>query len=542
MKKKADSLGKCLGMEFIKIVLPQIFQNSERSFSKCVKFCFRILNQSKQKKGVKLFAVKCLINLIQSEEAQLKMEDSIAYQHFEFCDQLALCELDIYYEFAQIVIQNCNLIVDTYLDDIMKSIAKRIDFGCRKIKSNETKYVNHTSIVFSCIKIIDIILSQPYTLKYTAQIEPTLNQILNYLLQPENLLFIDEIFDACSKFISYTKGLTEIIYIIYDNLPTIIEKEGKITIESVYRLFLQSTIHASEVVKSKPQWISIMLKFVYSELQKNNSIEDNIRISILIQLFYQYYNLDECCLLLTEQFYKILSLQLQQKEILPKTFISIFMPVIIDNSKLLNTHLRQIIISSSAYLNLTFGRALTVYNYKFYFIIIHFLILNSNLLYEEQHRQQIIEQLFNNFLNKYAAYIEKITFHQKIGTQNLSQQEKTIPSFDLEYQDNQLEIHLKEMSHYKKENQIEKQNLVDLESTLIMSQKQQTQIVQNILQYLKINYPAILSQLTQADNLLLNSILQIREIDAQNQQSVRQIMNVKTLQRRSQNLKQYNVM
>ncbi|CAD8171219.1 unnamed protein product [Paramecium octaurelia] len=543
MKKKADALGKCLGMEFIKIVLPSIFSNSERSFQKCIKFCFRILNQTKQKRGVKLFAVKCLINLIQNQDVQLKMEDSIAFQHFEFCDQLALCELDIYYEFAAIVVQNCNVIVDTYLDDIMKSIARRIDFGCKKIKANQTQYVNHTSIVFSCIKIIDIILSQPYTLKYTAQIEPTLNQILNYLLQPENLLFIDEIFDACSKFISYTKGLTEIIYIIYDNLPAIIEKEGKLTIESVFKLFLQSTIHASEVVKSKPQWISIMLKFVYSELQKNNSIEDNIRISILIQQFYQYYNLDECCLLLTEQFYNILSLQLSQKEILPKTFISIFMPVIIDNSKLLNTHLRQIIINTSAYLNLTFGRALTVYNYKFYFIIIHFLILNSNLLYEEQHRQSIIEQLFNNFLNKYAAYIEKITFYQKIGNQNFnSQQEKTIPSFDLEYQDNQLELHLKEMSHYKKENQIEKQNLVDLESTHIMSQTQQTQIVQNILHYLKINYPATLSHLTQADNLLLNSILQIREIDPQNQQSVRQIMSVKTFQRKSQNLKQYNVM
>ncbi|CAD8182026.1 unnamed protein product [Paramecium pentaurelia] len=543
MKKKADSLGKCLGMEFIKLVLPLIFSSSDRSFTKCIKFCFGILNQTKQKRGVKFFAVKCLIHLIQNQDIQLKMEDSLAFQHHEFCVLLSLCDLDIYYEFASIVVQNCNVIIDTYLDDIMKAIAKRIDLGCKKINLNQTQYINHTSIVFSCIKIIDTILSQSYTQKYIAQIEPTLIQILNQLLQPENLLFVDEIFDAGAKFIAYTKGLTEIIHIIFDSLPSIMEKEGKLTIESVFRLFLQSTIHASEVIKSKSQWISIMLKFVYSELQKNYSIEDNIRISILIQIFYQYYNLDECCLLLTEQFYKILSLQLQQKEILPKTFISIFMPVIMDNSKLLNVHLRQIIINTSGYLNLTFGRALTVYNYKFYFIIIHFLILNSNILYEEQHRHQIIEQLFNNFLNKYAAYIEKISFHQKIGNPNFSQQmEKSIPSFDLEYQDNQLELHLKEMSNYKKENQIEKPNIMDLESTYIMSQNQQTQIVQNILQYLKINYPAILSQLTSADQFLLNSILQIKEVDAQNQLGVRQIMNVKKLQRKTQNQKQYNVM
>ncbi|CAD8163048.1 unnamed protein product [Paramecium octaurelia] len=543
MKKKADTLGKCLGMEFIKIALPQIFCNSDRSFSKCIKFCFGILNQSKQKRGVKLFAIKCLIYLMQNQDIQQKMEDSIAIQHNEFCVQLAQCDLDIYYEFASIVVQNCNLIIDTYLDDIMKAIVKRIDLGCKKINLNQTQYINHTSIVFSCIKIVDTILSQPYTLKYTAQLEPTLIQLINLLLQPENLQFVDEIFDAGAKFIAYTKGLTELIHIIYDSLPGILEKEGKLTIESVFKLFLSSTIHASEVIKSKPQWISIMIKFVYSELYKNDSIEDNIRISILIQTFYQYYNLDECCLLLTEQFYKILSLQLQQKEILPKTFISIFMPVIMDNSKILNAHLRQIIINTSGYINLTFGRALTVYNYKFYFMIIHFLILNSHILYEEQHRQQIIEQLFNNFLNKYAAYIEKISFHQKIGNPNFSQQmEKSIPSFDLEYQDNQLELHLKEMSNYKKENQIEKPNMMDLDTTRIMSQNQQTQIVQNILQCLKINYPTILSQLTQADHFLLNSILQIKEVDAQNQLGVRQIMNVKKFQRKNQNLKQYNVM
>ncbi|CAD8082131.1 unnamed protein product [Paramecium sonneborni] len=536
MKRKADALGKCLGMEFIKIVLPQIFSNSDRSFQKCIKFCFGILNQTKQKKSVKLFAVKCLVDLIQNQDVLNKMEDSVAFQHSQFCDQLELSDLDIYYEFAQIVIQNCNLIVDTYLDDIMKSIAKRIDIGCKKIKLNQTQYINHTSIVFSCIKIIDTILSQAYTLKYTAQIEPTLISILNNLLQPENLQFLDEIFDACSKFISYTKGLTEIIYIIFDSLPAILEQEEKLTVESVFKLFLQSTIYATEVIKSKPQWISTMLKFIYSELQKNNSIEDNIRISILIQLFYQNYNLDECYLLLTEQFYKILSIQLQQKEILPKTYISIFMPVIMDNSKLLNAHLRQIIINTSSYLNLTFGRALTVYNYKFYFIIIHFLILNSHLLYEEQHRQQIIEQLFNNFLNKYAAYLEKISFHQTIGNPNFTQQiEKSIPNFDLEYQDNQLEIHLKEMSNYKKENQIEKPNSMDLESIRIMSQTQQTQIVQNILQYLKINYPQIILQLTQPDRLLLSKILQIKEVDAQNQIRVRQIMNVQNLQRKPQN-------
>ncbi|CAD8093414.1 unnamed protein product [Paramecium sonneborni] len=543
MKKKADALGKCLGMEFIKIILPSIFSNSEKSFQKCIKFCFLILNQNKQKRSVKLFAVKCLTELIQNQEVSNKMEDSIAFQHFQFCDQLALSDLDLFYEFAQIVIQNCNLIVDTYLDDIMKSLARRIDFGCKKIKLNQTQYINHTTIVFSCLKIIDTILSQTYTLKYTAQIEPTLIQILNNLLQPENLQFLDEIFDASSKFIAFTKGLTQTIYIIFDSLPAIVEKEGKLTVESVFKLFLQSTVHASEIVKSKPQWISIMLKFLYTELQKYNSIEDIIRISILVQLFYQYYNLDECYLLFTEQFYNILSIQLQAKEILPKTFISIFMPVIMDNSKLLNAIIRQIIINTSGYLNLTFGKALTVYNYKFYFIIIHFLILNSHLLYEEQHRQQLIEQLFNSFLNKYAAYIEKISFHQKIGNTNFAQQvQKTIPNFDLEYQDNQLEQHLKEMSNYKKENQIEKPNSIDLESTRIMSQAQQIQIVQNILQYLKINYPSILSQLTEADHLLLNQILQFQEVDGNNQIGVRQIMNVKKLQRKSQNLKQYNVM
>lgn len=37
------------------------------------------------------------------------------------------------------------------------------------------------------------------------------------------------------------------------------EKNNNLTIESVFRLFLLSTIHASEVVKSKPEWISVVL-------------------------------------------------------------------------------------------------------------------------------------------------------------------------------------------------------------------------------------------------------------------------------------------
>lgn len=34
-------------------------------------------------------------------------------------------------------------------------------------------------------------------------------------------------------------------------------------------------------------------------------------------------------------------------------------------------------------MNITFGKALTLYNYKYYFAISHFLILNSQYLFDE---------------------------------------------------------------------------------------------------------------------------------------------------------------
>jgi hypothetical protein len=72
------------------------------------------------------------------------------------------------------------------------------------------------------------------------------------LLANEHFEFLDEILDADAKYIAFTRGLSELTYMIFDNLPLFMEKYKKFTISTVFKLYLYATIYASEVMKSKP--------------------------------------------------------------------------------------------------------------------------------------------------------------------------------------------------------------------------------------------------------------------------------------------------
>lgn len=40
-----DGIGRCLGVELIKRMLPYSFRSMENAFKKCIKFTFKLLNR-----------------------------------------------------------------------------------------------------------------------------------------------------------------------------------------------------------------------------------------------------------------------------------------------------------------------------------------------------------------------------------------------------------------------------------------------------------------------------------------------------------------
>lgn len=53
------------------------------------------------------------------------------------------------------------------------------------------------------------------------------------------------------------------MHMIFDQLPNLMENSNKITVSSLFRLYMFSIIYASEVMKSKPQWIELMIDYLY---------------------------------------------------------------------------------------------------------------------------------------------------------------------------------------------------------------------------------------------------------------------------------------
>lgn len=286
--------------------LDTIFQHSNDLFYKTIEFLITGLAKEKEVKALALQCADTLKTIIGDQDLVSRVEAFITKLFPILSKMVSELELTTFFEILMTIITTYSTVIDSSVIGLLNSLVARVD---KEYKELQAKGEKNNMTINQCWNVIRSICEQDaFFPEYLDSIENSLLPMFNYLVNPENIEFDDDMLQVITSLIKKRNGVSTNMIKIFPFLRKFFEKYGG-AFGSLLPTLNSYIYYGKEIMSSNKEWQAIILQLgVQSMFNKKALIElNNSEGVILCQMLLQNignHSLDQYIPQLLQQIFK----------------------------------------------------------------------------------------------------------------------------------------------------------------------------------------------------------------------------------------------
>ncbi len=282
----ASILIKCRLALMIGYYADALFSAKQELFVKMVEFMLQGIGMEKEEKALSLQCADTLKTTIGDGDLVTRLDPYINKLFPLLCTMVSTIDLPSFYEILMTIIGCYASSIDETLIKLLEALVARVETEYKELRARGER---NNMTINQCWNVIRAICEQKmFFPAYLDKIENSLLPIFNYLVDPTNVEFDDDMIQVITALITRRGGISENMAKIFPVLPNFFEKYGQ-TFGSLLQTLNTYIFYGKEMFIANKAWIEIVLKmsvaslFTTKETVTVNNTEGAILAQILLQ-------------------------------------------------------------------------------------------------------------------------------------------------------------------------------------------------------------------------------------------------------------------
>jgi importin-8 len=263
-----------------------LFQNDDACFRNCIEFLVKGLAMEKELKSLSLQCADTLKTIIGDEDLVTRVEIFISALFPILSEMVNTMDQPSFYEILMTIISSYAATIDSRLINLLQSLVARVE---KEYKELQAKNQKNNMTINQCWNVIRAICEQEaFFPEHMDKIELSLLPMFNYLVNPQNIEFDDDMIQAISTLIKRRQSVSENMAKLFPFLQNFFTKYNH-SFGSLLQCLNCFIYYGKDLMAKNPTWITNILEIsVMSMFNTNPQVElNNTEGAILCQMLFQ---------------------------------------------------------------------------------------------------------------------------------------------------------------------------------------------------------------------------------------------------------------
>jgi len=277
---------KCRLASMLGMYLDSLFINQPDLFAKCIEFTLQGMAMEKEEKAFSLQCAETLKTAMEDDSLMPRMEPFANKLFPLLCSMTETMELVSFYEILMTMISWYSNSIDESLIKLIEALVRRVE---KEYKELRAKGEHNNMTINQCWNVIRAICEQKaFFPMYMDKIENAILPMFNYLVDPTNIEFDDDMVQVITTLIGRRGGISENMGKIFPYLVNFFEKYGK-TFGSLLQTLNAYLYYGKDIFVNNKAWIELIINLSVQSMftTKENIALNNTEGAILAQMLLQ---------------------------------------------------------------------------------------------------------------------------------------------------------------------------------------------------------------------------------------------------------------
>ncbi len=263
-----------------------LFHSNNELFMRTIEFLLKGIAEERTYRALALQCADTLKTAIGDTDLVSRLDTFINKLFPLLCDMAANVDLPAFYEILMTIISCYATTIDTSLVRLLESLVRRVDKEYRELRAKGQK---NNMTINQCWNVIRAICEQvEFFPMHTDAIENSLLPMFNYLVDPTNIDFDDDMLQVITSLITKRGSVSPNMAKIFPFLPNFFEKYSR-SFGSLLQTINCYIYYGKELFAANKEWIELVIKLfaasIYStrEVAELNNTEGAILAQMLLQ-------------------------------------------------------------------------------------------------------------------------------------------------------------------------------------------------------------------------------------------------------------------
>lgn len=282
----SSNLIKCRVALMLGYYADNLFQHNNELFVKTIEFLFKGLSMEKEEKALSLQCADTVKTVINDEDLISRVEGFITNLFPFLCQMVSTQDLPTFFDILMTIISSYGTVIDANVIGLLNSLVARVE---KEYKALREKGEKNNMTINQCWNVIRSICEQEtFFPEHIDSIENSLLPMFNYLVDPTNIEFDDDMLQIITTLIKKRNGVSENMAKIFPCLQKFFTKYNG-AFGSLLPTLNSYIYFGKEIMAANKEWQQMILQLgVMSMFNNKPQIElNNTEGAILCQMLLQ---------------------------------------------------------------------------------------------------------------------------------------------------------------------------------------------------------------------------------------------------------------